>query len=152
MRYNDVKRCLLGCPDLAGLDESTVAELFWRGEAQTLEEGTVVYAEDTRLDSTFGLLLSGDLIVEKAGEIIGGIVGQEVFGEMAYFTNRRTRTATIRVGSPQAVVVKFQVTPQEMASERFSSLRKCLARQTWEKFVCTSQGASPVEQGLALTC
>jgi hypothetical protein len=152
MKYNDVKRCLLGCPDFAGLDESTVAELFWRGEAQTLEAGSLVYAEDSRLDSTFGLLLSGDLIVEKAGEIIGGIGGQQVFGEMAYFTNRRTRTATIRVGSPEAVVVKFQVTPQEMASDHFASLRKCLARQTWEKFVCTSQSATPADEVLAVTC
>ncbi len=139
---------MIRCPDLAGLDESTVAELFWRGEMQTLGEGSLIYAEDTRLDGTFCLLLSGDLIVEKGGEIIGGIEGPQVFGEMAYFTNRRTRTATIRVGSPEAEIVRFQVTPQEMGSERFAGLKRHLALQTWEKFVCTSQCEAPVEQGL----
>ena len=152
MKQNAIRQCLLGCPDLGGLDEATAAQLFWRGEAQTLEAGTVIYAEDTRLDGTFCLLLSGDLIVEKNGEIIGGILGHQVFGEMAYFTNRRTRTATIRVGSPQATIVKFQVTAQEMASERFSTLRRCLALQTWEKFVCTSQCESAAGQNLVLAC
>ena len=145
MEYNDVKRCLQGCPDLAGLDEPTAAALFWLGEAQTLEEGAVVYAEGTMLDNTFCLLLSGDLVLEMAMEIIGGIFEGEIFGEMAYFTNRNTRTATVRVSSPQAILLKFRLAPEELADTRFSGLRKVLALETWQKFVSRSQGPIPCE-------
>src|SRR5438477_13001839 len=102
MEYNDIKRSLRTCPDLAGLDEAAAAALLWRGEELTLEYGALIYEEGTALDNTFCLLLSGDLIVEKAGEIVGGILEQQLFGEMAYFTNRQARTATVRVGSPEA--------------------------------------------------
>jgi len=139
MEYKDIKRCMIECPVLASLDEPIVAALLWRSEAQTLEEGEIIYAEGTTLDDTFCLLLSGDLVVEKASEIIGGIREREMFGEMAYFTNNKARTATLRVGSPQAVVLKFQFTPGELADPRFSELRRSLALQTWEKFVSASQ-------------
>jgi hypothetical protein len=139
MEYNDIKECLMVCPALAGLDETATAALFWRGEEQTLEEGEIIYAESQPLDHTFCLLLSGDLVVERGGEIIGGIGERQIFGEMAYFTNRHTRTATIRVGSDKAVVLKFQLTPEELASAPFSALKKCLERQTWNRFVNTSQ-------------
>ena len=143
MEYNDVKRCLVESSDLATLDEPTAAALFWRGEPQSLEQGEIIYAEGSILDDTFCLLLSGDLVVEKAGEIIGGILEGEIFGEMAYFTNRKARTATVRVGSPQAVVLSFQLTAEELADTHFSGLRKSLALQTWQKFVSASQGLVP---------
>jgi CRP-like cAMP-binding protein len=146
MEYNDVKRCLLERSELARLDESTAAALLWRGQAQTLEEGEIIYAEGTTVDDTFCLLLSGDLVVEKDTEAIGGIGEGEIFGEMAYFTNWKARTATVRVGSPQAVVLRFQLTPQELAEARFSSLRTALALQTWQKFVSASQGQGPCQE------
>ena len=141
MEYNNIKQRINRCPDLSGLDESSAAALFWRGDEQVLDHGAVVYAEDAPLDHTFCLLLSGDLIVEKSGNIIGGIFEQELFGEMAYFTNQRIRTATVRVGSDRAVIMKFRLSPAELASERFAALRGCLARQTWDRFVSTSQNA-----------
>src|SRR5262249_16626283 len=139
MDYQNVKRILSRCPDLAGLDEAATAALFWLGEAQTLSEGEVIYAEGDMLDNTFCLLLSGDLIVEKAGAIIGGVGEHQTFGEMAYFTRQRERTATPRVGSSQAVILRFQLAPAELASERFSILRKYLGLHTWDRFVSTSQ-------------
>jgi hypothetical protein len=137
--FNEVKRCLLRCPEVTGLDEGTAAALFWRGEAQTSVEGQIIYAEGTMLDNTFCVLLSGQLLVEKAGEVIIGITEGEVFGEMAYFTDRKTRTATVRVASPQAAIFKFRLTPKELADARFSALRRSLALQTWDKFVSASQ-------------
>ena len=146
MRYNDIKRVLSECPDLAGLDENSAADLFWRGEEQTLREGQVVYAEGTPLDDTFGLLLSGDLIIERGGTILGGISEQQLFGEMAYFNNECARTATVRVGSPHAVILKFHLSPAELRSARFSALRQFLALHTWNKFVHTSQSGAGCEQ------
>jgi len=146
MNYNDVKRALLQCPDLPGIDDASAVALFWLGEAQTLEEGTIIYAEGDKLDHTFCLLLSGDLIVEKGGTIIGGISEQQIFGEMAYLTNRRARTATVRVGSPQAAILKFQLAPGELDGPQFSGLRKCLEMHTWNRFVSTSQCPSECEE------
>src|SRR5215469_1131300 len=99
MDYNDFTDALNETPELAGLDERLAAGLFWRCEEETLTEGAIIFEEGAPLDFTFGLLVSGDLIVEKGGAILGGIFERQLFGEMAYFTNNRARTATIRVGS-----------------------------------------------------
>jgi len=139
MEYSELKRILAECADLRGLDENASAALFWRGEECDLSEGEVIYVEGEKLDGTFCLLLSGDVIIEKAGEIIGGIWEPQIFGEMAYFTRQQTRTATVRVGSPQAVIVKFRLSPAELSSECFSRLRRYLGLHTWDRFVSTSQ-------------
>ena len=141
MDYEQVKAILSQSPDLAGLDEAAVAALFWLGEEQTLGEGEVIYAEGDKLDDTFCLLLAGDLIVEKAGAIIGGIVEHQIFGEMAYFTRERQRTATLRVGSTQAMLLKFHLAPEELGNARFSTLRRCLELHTWDRFVRTWQSS-----------
>ena len=138
MEYNEVKQYLVAGLEAAGLDEAAAAALFWRGEEQTLEEGTVIYAEDQRLDHTFCLLLSGFLLVEKAGEVIGEVCEGQIFGEMAYFTSQHTRTATVRVGSSQAAVLKFRLTPAELGSARLSALRSYLDRRTWDTFVSSA--------------
>jgi len=142
MQHDDMKKCLLESPDLAGVDEATIAELFWRGEAQAFDEGAVIYGEGAKLDETFGLLVAGDLLVEKGGETVGGVAEGRIFGEMAYFTNYQARTATVSVASPQALILRFHVAQEEMDSVRFSALRKALALQTWQKFVNTSQGCA----------
>jgi hypothetical protein len=61
---------------------------------------------------------------------------------MAYFTNERARTATISVGSSQALLMKFTLTSEELSSPVFSSLRTVLELQTWDRFVNTSQSGS----------
>jgi hypothetical protein len=150
MEYSIVKQSLATCPDLQPLDDTSAADLLWRAEVLHCAEGEVIYAENTDLDHTFCLLLSGDLVVERAGAITGGIAEQQVFGEMAYFTNHRMRTATVRVGSSQAVVLKFHMTPAELDSPRLAALRRCLFLRTWDRFVSTSQnGLSPEELALA---
>lgn len=142
MEYNDFRRRLNESPDLAGLDEPPVAALFWRCHEETLAEGAVIYAEGAPLDFTFGIVLSGDLIVEKGSSILGGIFERQPFGEMAYFTSQRSRTATIRVGSSWAVVLKFELTLEELDTLPFAALRTALGLQTWNRFVNTSQSGS----------
>jgi hypothetical protein len=142
MEYNDFRDTLNESPELAGLDETLVAGLFWRCEEENLAQGAVIYEEDTPLDFTFGLVVSGDLIVEKGGSILGGIFERQIFGEMAYFTNERSRTATIRVGSPEAVVLKFTLTLEELSRPAFSTLRTALELQTWDRFVNTTQSSA----------
>jgi len=142
MEYDDFKRTLKESPELAGLDAALAAALFGRCREETLKEGAIVYQEDAALDFTFGLLLTGDLIVEKSGLILGGIFAGQMFGEMAYFTNQRARTATIRVGSSEAVVLRFKLTLEELSRPAFSLLRTALGLQTWNRFVNTSQSGS----------
>jgi len=76
---------------------------------------------------------------EKGGTIIGGIWERQIFGEMAYFTRQQSRTATVRVGSMEAVILKFQLTPAELSSAPFSTLKRYLGLHTWDRFVSTSQ-------------
>ncbi len=139
MDYATVKDQMRNCPELAGIDENLTALLFWRGEVQPLPAGEAIYSENTPLDDTFCLLLSGCLQVEKNGKTVGEISGPQVFGEMAYFTTSHARTATVRADSDAAEIFKIQLSQQELASPKFTPLRKYLGREAWDRFVISSQ-------------
>jgi hypothetical protein len=71
MTFNEIKRALCSSPDLAKLDDTALAYLLWRGEEQLINASEVVYAEGTKLDDTFCLLLEGTMQVEKACSLVG---------------------------------------------------------------------------------
>jgi hypothetical protein len=139
MNYELVKQCVKECPELVGMDEGSLATLFWRGKVQQLPLGDVIYEENTMLDDTFGVLLSGYLEVEKQGQALGQISGPQIFGEMAYFTSSHSRTATVRSGSEDTVVLKVQMGQAELAGPKFTTLRQFLGREAWDRFVSTTQ-------------
>jgi hypothetical protein len=139
MEYNDLKQALLGCSDLAGLDESSIALLLWRAQHLTVPAGVAIYTEGDSFDETFCLLLSGFLSIERGEVVLGEIPDRQIFGEMAYFTRLHARTATVRVASPEATVLKFELTPAELGSLPFFALKRYLGLQAWDRFVSNSQ-------------
>src|SRR5262249_5606511 len=112
---------------------------FWRGSEEGLPLGKVVYAEGTPLDDTFAILLAGDLLVQKGDTLLGHIGTGQLFGEMAYFSSSRARTATVRVGSTRAVLFRFHLPEQELRTPQFAALKKYLGQQAWDRFVSGSQ-------------
>src|SRR5262249_32058983 len=134
-----VKQNLVRCPEISGLDEPSTSILFWHGTEENLKEGDVVYEDGANLDDTFCALLSGTLTVEKAGHSVGEIAANQIFGEMAYFTLAHSRTATVRVSSPEATILRVKLTQQELSTPRFSTLRKYLGLEAWDRFVSSSQ-------------
>lgn len=139
MEYAEVKQRFSNCPDLTELDAAPTALLLWRSDEVVFREGETIYEEGTRLDDTFCLLLSGELLVEKAGTQVGQISEGQIFGEMAFFSPEHTRTATVRVGSAEAAVLKIQLSPEELATARLSALKKYLGLRAWERFVSDAQ-------------
>jgi CRP-like cAMP-binding protein len=139
MQFNEVKRIFNGCPDLVGLDENSRARLFWRGECQTFLSGANIYTENTPLDDSFGILLSGTLLIERSWKVLGQMKGNPLFGEMAYFTKLKERTATVRAGSAEVHILRFSLAGEELADSHFTSLKKFLGLQAWERFVSSSQ-------------
>jgi hypothetical protein len=127
MNYNDIQRYLEACPGLAGIDPVSAGNLFWRAENQTLKEGEVLFQQGVKLDNTFDLLLSGELAVERSGEPIGTLTREQIFGETACCSYFRIQNSTVRVNSPQAVILKFRMSPTELGSRGFFTLRGCLA-------------------------
>jgi len=126
MNYNDMMQRINECPDLAGIGPALAENLFWRAENQRLGEGEVIYRRGAGLDNTFAVLLSGELAVERAGETVGTVNEHQVFGEMAYFSQFRSRNATIRVSSNGAAILKFRVSPVELGSQGLYPLRRRL--------------------------
>jgi CRP-like cAMP-binding protein len=141
MEFNDLKQALFNSPDLRGLPETMQAVLLWRGAEEIVGSMEVVYAEGTSLDDTFCLLLSGAVQVEKAGRVLGEIQESQIFGEMAYFSPRHDRTATVRAGPAGATVLKFHLTLEELGSAPFSPLKRYLGMQAWDRFVSNSNYA-----------
>ena len=138
MEYNQVKQSFMECDDLAVLDDASKAVLFWRGIEKTFRAGDLIYTEGAKLDNTFCLWLSGDLVVEEAGKALGQISSPRIFGEMAFFSQSHPRLATIRVAWPQAAVLELRLNPEELSGQ-FSGLRKNLGVKAWERFVSGSQ-------------
>jgi hypothetical protein len=131
MNYNDIKRYLEACPGLAGIGPVSAENLFWRAENQTLKEGEVLFRQGVKLEDTFGLLLSGELALERSGEPIGTLTRQQIgFGEMAYFSYFRIQNSTVRVNSPQAVILRFRMSPTDLGSRGFFTLPGCLSNLT----------------------
>jgi signal-transduction protein with cAMP-binding, CBS, and nucleotidyltransferase domain len=146
MKFNDIKQAMAQCPDFAGLDNESMADLLWRAEEQVYLQGEVIYAEADPLDHTFCLLLQGDLIVEKSGSILAGVFEGQIFGEMAFFINEGRRTATVRAGSAEAVILKFRLESHELQNRRLAALKKCLSLRTWDRFVSVTQNASECDE------
>jgi hypothetical protein len=139
MHFNEVKKIFDGCPDLVGLDDSSRARLFWRAECQTFLSGANIYTENTPLDNSFGLLLSGTLLIERSWKVLGQMKGNPLFGEMAYFTKFQERTASVRAGSAEVQILRFYLAKEELADSHFAGLKKFLGVQAWERFVSSSQ-------------
>jgi hypothetical protein len=142
MEYNEVKQILEACPDLSGLEDWALAFLLWRGEEKRFDADGVVYTEGTKLDDSFCLQLSGAMLVEKQGAIIGEITCGHIFGEMAYFSRWHKRSVTVRCGTSQASVLKIHLTLEELESAEFSALRTNLGHHAWDRFVNTSESVS----------
>jgi len=139
MEYSDVKQRFSNCPDLTELDAAPTALLLWRSDEVVFREGETIYEEGTRLDDTFCLLLSGELLVEKAGTLVGQISEGQIFGEMAFFAPEHKRTATVLVGSAEATVLRVNLSPEELATARLSVLKKYLGLRAWERFVSDAE-------------
>jgi len=139
MEYTEVKQSVLRSPELAGLDNDSKAFLLWRAEELQLDAGALVYVEGAKLDDTFCLMIAGELLVEQSGNVLGEIPLYQIFGEVAYFTQQRSRTATIRAGTSGASLLKIGLTSTELGSGRFESLKQYLGRQAWGRFVSDSQ-------------
>ncbi len=142
MEYHAVKDIVRTCPILEGLSEDVRASIFWHGEERQVAPGEVVYEQDTELDDTFCLLLDGAMLVEQKGREIGQIQPPQAFGEMAFFTTLRARTATVRAGSRGATFLRIRLKPEILGEPSHAELKRHLGVQAWDRFVNTSQAGT----------
>jgi CRP-like cAMP-binding protein len=133
MNYNDAKQILIQCPGLSELDELSQAFLLRHGDEMIFNAGEIIYAEGAELDDSFCILLSGSVAVEKGGKVVAESARNHVFGDMAYFSPRHKRSATVRVTSPQAAVLKISLPSGSLGSPPYASLKKHLALQPWKR-------------------
>ncbi|HUR46061.1 MAG TPA: cyclic nucleotide-binding domain-containing protein [Candidatus Saccharimonadales bacterium] len=141
MDPNQVQEIFRASPDLEGLDELSRGKLLLRGECRSFPPGKNIYTERASLDDSFCLLLSGTVLIERAWKVLAETSEHRIFGEMAYFTHRKERTATVRALTDPVVVLRFQLSVEELASRQFSELKKFLGVQAWERFVNSSQNS-----------
>ena len=133
MNYNDVKRIILECPALSGLDEVSQAFLLRHGDEIVLNEGDIIYGEGTELDDSFCVLLCGSVAIERRGTVVAESSQIHVFGDMAYFSQCRERTATVRATSPKTSVLKIHLRRADLALPVLGPLKKFLAVQPWQR-------------------
>jgi hypothetical protein len=134
MEYTPLKHIFDHCPELAGLSEEMKARLWARGRNVIHPAQMVIYAEGTLMDNTFCLLLSGKVKVKRAGKLIGPIHEGYLFGELAYITKNKTRTATVYVVDGQAEILVFDITNNELQSSKYAELHSLLTELAWDKF------------------
>ena len=67
MEFQEARNALSSSSLLAGLPEHTLAELLWTADEHTLNKGEVVFEENSPLDDTFAVLVTGKLEVSQQG-------------------------------------------------------------------------------------
>ena len=141
MDFNEVQTLFRASPDLEGLDTVSRGTLLLRGECRSFPAGKNIYTERAPLDDSFCLLLSGTVLIERAWKVLAQTKEHRIFGEMAYFTHGKERTATVRAVTDTVEVLVFHLSSEDLASKHFSELKKFLGVQAWERFVSSSQGS-----------
>ena len=135
MEYSVVKDALKNCPLFQGLGESSMAYLFWRAEEATSVRYTVIYAEGTACDDSFGLLLRGKLDFIQRGTTIRSADKIYVFGDVGYLEKDKMRTATVQVASASATYLLFRIDREELNRDPLKELRRRLTTEAFDKFV-----------------
>ena len=135
MEYSLVKDAVRGCSLFQGLDESALAHLFWRAEELTSVRGTVIYAEGTPCDNSFGLLLRGKLDFLQGGSPIRSTDEIYVFGEVGFYEKDAKRAATVKVASDVASYLRFRISREELKRDPLKELDQRLGTEAVRKFV-----------------
>ena len=137
MEYPAVKTALKKA--LPGIADDALALLFWRGDELTFNQGDVVYREGSELDRTVAILLAGELSIVQGNETIAQISDPICFGEVGFFGTQKKRTATVRVSSHKATILRLEIDPEELKAGPLSELGKILKARAWETVVQDSQ-------------
>ena len=133
MHYNKVKRIVMECPALVGLDEVSQAFLLRHGEEMVFDVGDIIYDQGAELDDSFCVLLAGSVAVERDGKELATRSTSHVFGDMAYFSQVHKRAATVRATSRDTSVLRVQLKRDDFDLPAFASLKKFLALQPWKR-------------------
>ena len=112
-----------------------MAYLFWRAEEATSVRYTVIYAEGTACDDSFGLLLRGKLDFIQRGTTIRSADKIYVFGDVGYLEKDKNRTATVQVASASATYLLFRIDREELNRDPLKELRRRLTTEAFDKFV-----------------
>lgn len=137
MEYTVVKAAVRKA--LGEVAEEVLATLFWRAEELTLRAGEEIYREGDEPDDTVAILVGGELSFFQGTELISQVSEPVCFGEVGFFGAQKKRTATVRVSSEQATILRFEIDPEEMKSGTLSDLGKVLKARAWVTVVQDSK-------------
>ncbi|MEM7146040.1 MAG: cyclic nucleotide-binding domain-containing protein [Verrucomicrobiota bacterium] len=130
MDFESVRNAIVENQYLRDLTDETQGMLLRYANLRTAEKGYAIYAEGQEMDSTFCLVLEGELTVQQGGAEIGVVEEWEIFGEVAFFTKTPTRSATVEIASDKAVWIKWKISRDELEGGKFEDLRRVLEAKT----------------------
>lgn len=137
MEYSKAKAAVR--QTLRGVSEDALARLFWRAEEVSFKQGEEIYREGAEVDRSMAILVEGQLTILQGGEQIGLMAEPVCFGEVAFFGTRQKRTATVRVSSSAATILRLEIDPEELKSGPFSEIGRILKARAWETVVQDSK-------------
>lgn len=135
MDYSSVKEAIKICPQLNGLDNGTLADLFWIAKEKKVRRGTLIYKQGEVLDGTFYLLMDGSMGVWIDGALVVEISSPTLIGEGAFASASHIRAATLQVSSELASLLEFRPS-QEMLQGPLSTLFSNVA---WDRWLTVTQ-------------
>jgi CRP-like cAMP-binding protein len=130
MDFEAVRNAIIENQYLRELTDETQGMLLRYANLRKAEKDYEIYSEGDEMDSTFCLLLDGELSVRQGGEEIGKVEEWEIFGEVAFFTKTSTRSATVAVESDEAIWVKWKISREELEGGTFDDLKRVLEAKT----------------------
>jgi len=106
-RERELLNYIQGLPFFGNFRESQISEILSAGKVIKFEQGKTII-EEGGIDDSFYVLISGQVMVRKAGEGVTILDSGECFGEMAYLTGEN-RSATI-ISKTECILLKFSAT------------------------------------------
>ncbi|MGZ4963394.1 MAG: hypothetical protein ACXWC8_12635 [Limisphaerales bacterium] len=123
------------CPQLDGLDNAILAELFWIATEKNLGRGQCVYKQGELLDGSLCLLLAGKIRVIIDGVAVADVSPPILLGESAFATISHERGATLQVISDSATLLEFRPSEEMLAGP----LSKLFAEVAWDRWLMSTR-------------
>jgi hypothetical protein len=135
MDYSVVKKAVLGCPELGGLEQDTLAKLFWMGAEKLFTPGTFVFRQGDDLNGAFYLLINGTINVWIDGALVAEVSEPTLIGEGAFTTVSHKRTASLQVGAGPVAMLEFRPSEEMVQGQ----LKPLFAEVAWDRWLEASR-------------
>ena len=119
-----VRVAMRQCALFEGLDYHVANAIIAKGTPQKFAQGQTIYAKGALTQKTFALILAGRVgILSESGQVIRGMGGGELIGEVGAVSPQQKRTLTVVAVQPSELMAWEVASLEAVAPEIVKKLK-----------------------------